>query len=75
MKQPVPSDDYGHGQMMGMLVVIAMFENAAEKGIEIPQYTLDTIKRIASQDLSEYLDKPEEDVLLLVETQIKEKAQ
>lgn len=72
MKLPMPSSDYGHGQMMGMLVVIQMFDNAADNGIIIPRNTLDTIRKIASGDLAEYFKKPDEDVLLLVEQQLKE---
>lgn len=70
MKQPIPSDDYGHGQMMGMLVVIQLFENSREMGVPIMESTLDTIKRIAVSDLAEYLDKPEEDIYLLVQNQL-----
>lgn len=72
MKQPLPSEDYGHGQMMGMLVVIQLFENAQDVGRVIPQSTLDTIKGIAAKDLADYLKKPEEDVYLLVDQQLKE---
>jgi len=69
---PKPSDDYGHGQMMGMLVVIQLFENARDAGTTINEKVLENIKKIAAGDLAGYLDKPEEDVYLLVETQLKE---
>jgi len=71
MKQPVPSDDYGHGQMMGMLVMIRLFENARDADSYIPDTTLETIKRIAVSDLAQFLSKPEEDVYLLVDQQLK----
>lgn len=69
---PKPSDDYGHGQMMGMLVVIQMFENAKLKDVSIREDVLENIKRLAVSDLSQYLDKPEEDVHLLINQQLKE---
>ena len=71
MKQPIPSNDYGHGQMMGMLVVIQLFENAREAGTFVPESTLEKIKRIAANDLAGYLQKPEEDIFLLVQQQLK----
>lgn len=72
MKTPKPTDEYGHGQMMGMLVIIQMLENAREEGMGIRQEVFDKIKSIAGKDLAEYLDKPEEDVYLLVDKQLKE---
>jgi len=71
MQIPKPSDDYGHGQMMGMLVVIQLLENSRDTNVPIPMTTFDTIKKIAVSDLAEYLKKPEEDVYLLVEQQLK----
>lgn len=72
MRQPLPSDDYGHGQMMGMLVIIDLIENSLDAGVTIPSDTFDTIKRIAVKDLADYFKKPEEDVFLLVDQQLKE---
>lgn len=69
---PQATDEYGHGQMMGMLVVIAMFERARDAGQIIKPDVLADIKKIAVSDLSEYLDMPEEDVYLMIESQIKE---
>lgn len=68
---PKPTEDYGHGQMMGMLVVIQMFENAREAGVMIKGSSLEAIKKIAVKDLAEYLKKPEEDVFLMVDQQLK----
>ncbi len=58
--------------MMGMLVVLQLYENAQNAGVHVPERTVDTIRRIASIDLAEYLQKPEEDVLLLVQQQLEE---
>ena len=66
------TDEYGHGQMMGMLVAIQMYENADEIGHRVPQTVVDKIKRIAANDLAGYLKKPEEDVMLLVEQRLKD---
>jgi hypothetical protein len=71
MKQPKPSDDYGHGQMMGMLVIIQLLENSREVNIPVPSSTFETIKKIAVNDLAGYLEKPEEDIFLLVDQQLK----
>lgn len=70
MDKIVPSNEYEQGQMMGMLVVIQMLENAREQNVPIMHSTLDKIKRIAVKSLSEYLEKPEEDVILLVNEQL-----
>jgi hypothetical protein len=69
---PEPTDDYGHGQMMGMLVIIEMFEHSRLTGASIELSVLDTIKTIAVADLSKYLKLPEEDVYLLVDSALKE---
>ena len=70
--QPKPTNDYGHGQMMGMLVVIELFNKARENQATISQKMLDDISKIAVADLSEYLQKPEEDVYLMVDNELKE---
>lgn len=71
MQTPKPTTEYEHGQMMGMLVIISMLENISD--VESTPYgaTFEKIKRLAAQDLSEYLKKPEEDVYLLVEQELK----
>lgn len=70
-----PTEDYMQGQMMGMLCIIQMFENAKDAGVLIQQTQLDIIKRIAVQSLAPYLQKPEEDIMLLVDQQLKENLQ
>lgn len=67
MKPPKASTDYAQGQMMGMLVIIQMLENAIDTKVKVPQEKLTTIKRVAVDSLSEYLQKPGEDVILLVD--------
>lgn len=67
---PKPTTEYEHGQMMGMLVVIQFIESAGETGID--GMIFDKIKKIAVEDLAEYLSKPEEDVHLLVDNQLKD---
>lgn len=71
MIAPKPTDDYSHGQMMGMLVIIMMFEMAKENGVSVPDSTLQSIKDLAVEDLAEYLNKPTEDVLLLIEEELR----
>lgn len=71
IKPLVPGDDYAQGQMMGMLVMIQMFENAIDDKQPIPKSTTDKIKSIAVRSLSEFLQKPEEDVILLVDKQLR----
>lgn len=71
MQPEIPNDDYSHGQMMGMLVVIMMMENALDNKLQINGDTLETIKRVSVEHLAEYLKKPEEDVLLLVTEQLR----
>lgn len=62
----IPSDDYTQGQMMGMLCVIRLIRNAQETKTAIPASVFDNIEKIARESLSTYLDKPEEDVILMV---------
>ncbi len=71
MQAPKATTDYAHGQMMGMLVIIQLFDNARESNSTIDLGTLNRVKDIASRDLAEYLDIPEEDVLLLVNEQLR----
>lgn len=70
MDKPVPGYEYSMGQMMGMLVIIQMLQNAQEAKVFVPNQTLDKIKAISAKSLAEYLQKPEEDVLLLVNEQL-----
>lgn len=72
METITPTDEYGHGQMMGMLVIIELIETIAEAGATLDPSVLEKIKRIAVSDLAQYLNKPEEDVHLLVETKLKD---
>jgi hypothetical protein len=71
MPAPKATNEYGHGQMMGMLVIIQLFENARDDKRSVDGRLMQRIKEIATRDLSEYLEKPEEDVLLLVNEQLR----
>jgi hypothetical protein len=66
----VPTNDYTQGQMMGMLCIVRLIRNAEETNIGIPGDVFDKIERIATESLAEYLGKPEEDVTLMVDTQL-----
>lgn len=57
--------------MMGMLVIIKLLENAREANRPLSVKLFRTVKDIASRDLAEYLQKPEEDVLLMVDEQLR----
>lgn len=56
---------------MGMLVVIMMLEDSRDSQVPIPAKTIEKIKKVAVENLAQYLDKPEEDVTLLVETELR----
>jgi len=65
-----PSNDYAQGQMMGMLCIIRLMRRAEESKQVVPDIVLTNIQHIATQSLSEYLQKPEEDIILLVDTEL-----
>lgn len=68
MDAPVtPNNDYEQGQMMGMLCIIRLIRNAEETNTGIDGNIFDKIERLASESLSSYLDKPEEDIVLMVD--------
>ncbi len=71
MNPPKITDDYGHGQMMGMLVIITMLENAVDANDLLKSSMIQKVKDIANRDLAQYLNSPEEDVLLLVNEQLR----
>lgn len=58
-----PSNDYAQGQMMGMLCIIRLLKLRGTVPIEV----VDSIEHKAAESLSVYLDKPEEDVYLMVD--------
>lgn len=68
MEPAEPNNDYNNGQMMGMLSIIRQLKL---KG-HIPAQTLDNIERVASESLSEYFQKPQEDIILLVDKKLEE---
>lgn len=71
MQPPKPGTEYAQGQMMGMLVIIQMLEAAEDTKVPIDSKRLQTIKNVAVNSLSEYLQKPGEDVILLVDKVLK----
>jgi hypothetical protein len=72
MKKPKPTNEYEHGQMMGMLTMLMLFEEASDEGVTISPDVLNKIKDIAAKDLSGYLEKPEEDVYLMISRELEE---
>lgn len=56
-------DPFNAGQMVGMLVMLTFIE----KNRGIPQEVLETIKTVAANNVQTYLDKPTEDIFLMVE--------
>lgn len=71
MKTPKATTDYAHGQMMGMLVIIQLLEQAKETQKPVTGNMIQTIKNVCTRDLAQYLERPEEDVLLLVDEQLR----
>lgn len=62
--------DYTQGQMMGMLCIIRLLRTTHDKGERVSDQVLDRIERISSESLAGYLQKPEEDVILMVDNQL-----
>ena len=60
--------DYDAGQMLGMLIMLQSIE---DNGVP-DQGAIDKIKIMCSEHLETYLDKPAEDVLMMVEDAVKE---
>jgi len=61
-------DPFNAGQMMGMLVILTFIEQ--QKGIH--EKTLSEIKSAVVHNLQVYIDKPEEDIYLIVDEMVKE---
>lgn len=72
-KQPLPnnkdfSDPFNAGQMVGMLVMITFLEN--HQGIPIEK--IEQLKWVCANNAGVFLDKPAEDVFLLINNIVKE---
>lgn len=72
-KQPQPNskdfaDPFNAGQMVGMLVMITFLEN--HQGIPIEK--IEQLKWVCANNASVFLDKPPEDVFLLINNIVKE---
>ena len=62
------SDPFNAGQMVGMLVMITYLE----KNKHTPQKMIDDLKWVCANNAEVYLQKPAEDVFLLVDNLVKE---
>ena len=74
-KKPVPladskdfTDPFNAGQMVGMLVMITFLE----KQKNIPGDAVDKLKWVCANNASIYLEKPTEDIFLLINNIVKE---
>lgn len=61
-------DPFNAGQMVGMLVMLTFIE----KNNGIPQTALDQIKNVAAANVQDYLQKPTEDIFLMVDNLVKD---
>lgn len=62
------SDPFNAGQMVGMLVMLTFME----KNKVISQAMLDELKKVTADNAQTYLQKPTEDIFLLVDKLVKE---
>lgn len=62
------SDPFSAGQLVGMLVVLTFIE----KNNGIPKEFLDKLKTSCADKSAEFLQKPPEDIFLLVDSLVKE---
>lgn len=73
-KNPVPqnskdfNDPFNAGQMVGMLVMITFLES--HKHIDAEQ--IEQLKWVCANNASVFLDKPAEDVFLLIDNLVKD---
>lgn len=68
MKQkPDFKDPFVAGQMIGMLVVLTFIE----KNNGIPQDVLEQLKKVCADNAQEFIDKPTEDIFLMVDGLVK----
>lgn len=61
-------DPFNAGQMVGMLVMLTFIEQNGGITSEI----IDKIKTLAANNVQEYLNKPTEDIYLMVDNLVKE---
>lgn len=62
------SDPFNAGQMVGMLVMVTFLENNKD----VPMETIDRLKWICANNASVFLDKPAEDVFLMIDNIVKD---
>lgn len=68
MKPKDITDPFDAGQMVGMLVILTFIE----KNNGIPKEMLEQLKWVTADNASAYLDKPTEDVFLMIDNLVKE---
>lgn len=71
MRQSQPKDfkdPFSAGQMVGMLVMLTFIEN--NNGI--PTEALEKLKWVCASNASVFLDKPTEDVFLIIDNLVKD---
>lgn len=73
-KQPLPnskdfSDPFNGGQMVGMLVMLTFFEKHKD---HIPKEGLEHLKWVCAENAGTFLNKPAEDVFLLINNLVKD---
>lgn len=63
------SDPFNAGQMVGMLVMITFLE---EHGGHVPPESIEKLKWVCANNAGVFLEKPAEDVFLLIGNIVKE---
>lgn len=61
-------DPFNAGQMIGMLTMVTFLE----KNPEIPEDILDQLKTSIADNAQEYLEKPTEDIFLMIDDIVSE---
>jgi len=61
-------DPFNAGQMVGMLVMLTFIE----QNNGIPKEMLEDLKQVTANNAQEFLEKPTEDIFLLVDNLVKE---
>lgn len=61
-------DPFNAGQMIGMLVMLTFIE----KNRGIPTEALDKLKQVCAQNAEIFLEKPTEDIFLMIDNLVKD---
>lgn len=62
------NDPFNAGQMVGMLVMLTFIENHPN----MPQKMIDELKQVTAHNAQIFLQKPTEDIFLLIDNLVKE---